>query len=65
MTIPVAETGVVNRFSKTVGALLNRIEAAKTEIRSLAAQRDALLPSLVSGEVAITHIERWVSSNED
>jgi len=51
VTIPVAETGVVNWFSKTVGALLNRIEAAKTETRSLAAQRDALLPSLVSGSV--------------
>ena len=53
LTIPVAETDVVNCFSKTVGAILDKIESAKNESRSLAAQRDALLPGLVSGEVGI------------
>ena len=36
-----------------VAPILNRMEANKSEARTLATQRDALLPKLVSGEVAL------------
>ncbi len=51
VAIPVVETGVVSWFSKTVGAILDKIESAKTESRSLTSHRDALLPRLMSGDV--------------
>ena len=54
--IPVAKPGVVNWFSKTVGAILDKIESAKTESLSLAAQRDTLLPGLVSGEIQVVDL---------
>ena len=53
VAIPVVETSVVNWFSQTVGAILDKTESAKVESRSLAAQRDALLPRLVSGQVGV------------
>ena len=56
VVIPVAKTGVVNWFSKTVGVILDKIESAKTESRSLAAHRDALLPGLVSGEMQVVDL---------
>ena len=51
VVIPIAETGVLDWFSWTVGAILDKTESAKIESRVLATQRDALLPRLVSGEL--------------
>ena len=48
---PTAETGVLDWFSTTVGPILDKMESAKQESRALAAQREALLPKLVSGKV--------------
>ena len=48
VTTPVAETDLMNWFSRTVGSLLDKIEANKAESKSLAAQREALLPVLIS-----------------
>ena len=56
VVIPFADTKLLVRFSKTVGPILDKIESAKIVSRSLAAQRDALLPKLVSGEVGSNSI---------
>ena len=53
IAIPTAETSVLDWFSKTVGTILDKMESAKTESRSLVAKRDALLPKLVSGELRV------------
>ena len=53
VAIPTAENSVLDWFSKTVGAFLDKMESAKTESCSLAAQRDALLPKLFSGELRV------------
>ena len=53
VAIPVADAAVLDCFSRTVGPTLDKVESIKSEARSLAAQRDALLPGLVSGEVAM------------
>ena len=53
VAIPGADAEVLGWFSKLVGSILDKIEAIKIETRSLAAQRDALLPGLVSGEVGV------------
>ncbi len=42
---------VIRAFETALGPLMNRILGNMTESRTLAAQRDALLPGLVSGEV--------------
>ena len=53
VTIPVAETDLMNCFSRTVGPLIDKMEANKVESRSLAAQREALLPVLISGAMTL------------
>ena len=57
--------GCLQRYDEIAGPLVRQVIAKRAESDALAAQRDALLPRLVSGEVAITYIERWLSSNED
>ena len=53
IAIPADESKVLDRFSEIVGTILDKMESAKQETRSLAVQRDALLPKLVSGEVRL------------
>ena len=53
VVIPIAGSDVLDCFSMTVGPILAKIESTKTESRSLAAHRDALLSGLVSGEVGV------------
>ena len=55
VAVPTAGASMLDWFSKTVGTILDKMESAKTESRSLAAQRDALLPKLVSGELLTQH----------
>ena len=55
----------VAAFHRIGQDLDNRIRSNVAESRALTTQRDALLPGLISREVAITHTERWLSSNED
>ncbi len=43
----------LQRFEETAGSLLQQMIAKRTESDALAAQRDALLPRLVSGEVGV------------
>ena len=51
IAIPARHSAPVLSFSVVAGRILDRMEAIKTELRSLAAQRDALLPKLISGEL--------------
>ncbi len=53
VAIPTADANVLDCFSNIVGSILDKMEATKTESRALAAQRDVLLPKLVSGEVRV------------
>ena len=54
--MPTAETKVLDWFSTIVGTILDKMESAKAESRTLAIQRDALLPKLVSGEMQISEM---------
>ena len=55
VVVPVADTEVLARFSKAASSILDKMESTKKEARSLAAQRDELLPWLVSGEMRVGH----------
>lgn len=49
--ITVPDGGVIYRFSRVAGALLEKIASNERESRTLAALRDAVLPKLISGEL--------------
>ncbi|MDE2903679.1 MAG: restriction endonuclease subunit S [Chloroflexota bacterium] len=51
VSTPASVTKHLGWFSGAVGSILDRIESIATESSLLAAQRDALLPRLVSGQV--------------
>ena len=53
VTIPAADTGILDKFSTTAGSILYKMGSNNTESRALAAQRDALLPGLVSGDLEV------------
>ncbi len=43
----------IKEFDLMVGTMINKIEANQTQIRTLTAMRDSLLPKLMSGEVRV------------
>ncbi|MDH2909467.1 MAG: restriction endonuclease subunit S [Candidatus Eremiobacteraeota bacterium] len=51
---------VVEAFTKIVDPLLKRIAFVRSESRTLAALRDALLPKLISGEIRVSDADRIV-----
>ena len=53
VAVPAAETEVLDWFSKTVGPVIDKMEANKKESKYLAAQRETLLPNLVSGTLKL------------
>ena len=53
---------VSKAFTGLVEPCVNRIVSAIHESHSLAAQRDALLPRLVSGAVGVNGVSRWTST---
>ncbi|MDD9995328.1 MAG: restriction endonuclease subunit S [Dehalococcoidia bacterium] len=53
VVLPAVEADLLDWFSGTVSPVLDRVESNKRESRFLAAQRDVLLPRLVSGEVRV------------
>ena len=53
---------VSRAFTGLVEPCVNRIVSAIHESHSLAAQRDALLPRLVSGAVGVNGVSRWTST---
>ncbi len=50
---PIVDDKAIRAFSSTVGPLLAKMEIARQVASVLAAQRDGLLPRLVSGEVSL------------
>ena len=56
MPIEIPPKNLLERFDKTVAEFYNKINSNQTQIRTLTALRDTLLPKLMSGEVRIaTH----------
>ena len=53
VAIPTVDNDILDWFPIAAGPILDKMESNKTESRSLAAQRDALLPRLVSGELGV------------
>ena len=60
--ISIAGEAVMNAFGRQVRSLHQRIVANERDARSLATQRDALLPKLVSGEVRIRGAKNQVGA---
>ena len=58
VSMPTTGDDILNWFSMSVGSILDRMESTKAEQRSLAVQRDALLPRLVSGKLRVAGNER-------
>ena len=58
VSMPKTGDDILNWFSMSVGSILDRMESTKAEQRSLAVQRDALLPRLVSGKLRVAGNER-------
>ena len=54
--LPVPTEDAHDAFVSTVQPLFRRIEANREEMDTLTAQRDALLPGLVSGRVSVTSV---------
>ena len=54
--LPIPHEGVLEAFASAVQPLFRRMEANRKETNMLSAQRDCLLPGLVSGSVPITTI---------
>ena len=57
--LPFPPADVWATFSLLVSPMFADIEITRKESHSLAAQRDALLPGLVSGEVRVGRLEEW------
>ena len=51
--MPIGQDNVLASFSRTVAPIIDEIESHQKDSRSLTAQRDALLPRLVSGELRV------------
>ena len=56
LVMPDTQPLVLDMFSAKVGALLDKIEVAKQESQALAAQLEAPLPQLVSGQISVSHL---------
>ena len=58
IAIPVGDTNLLNEFSGMAGPLFERMDVLKQEATVLAAQRDRLLPELMSGELRVQQPQR-------
>lgn len=58
IVLPAAK--VLSNFNLTVGPMFERIVSNERESRTLAALRDTLLPTVISGELRIEDTERFV-----
>lgn len=47
-------------FERRLGVVDSRIEATVQETLTLSALRDTLLPKLISGEVRVKHVEKFI-----
>ncbi len=53
VVMPSVDDDLLNCFSRAVAPILDKMESNKTESRTLVAQRDGLLPKLVSGALRV------------
>jgi type I restriction enzyme S subunit len=58
--IPLPAAKLASAFNDKVEPVLDRVLLVKSESRTLAALRDALLPKLISGELRVPDVERIV-----
>ena len=56
----IADTAVLEQFSRIAGSMYKRIDKNKEESYTLAALRDVLLPKLISGELRVADIECFI-----
>ena len=59
VAVPTGDMNILDWFSITVGSILDKMESSKAQSRSLAHQRDALLPKLVAGEARVGAATSW------
>jgi len=52
----------VSRYEMTVGPLDGRVGINEKESQTLAAQRDALLPKLISGDIRVKDGEEYLEA---
>ena len=62
--LPSPPVGVWSEFSALISPLFAKVEVNRRESLALAAQRDTLLPGLVSGEVGVTMINAHVGGSD-
>lgn len=60
--VPLPPPASMEAFSRLTRPLLGRLAANERESRTLATLRDALLPKLVSGELAVGKAERYIAN---
>ena len=59
--ICIPERAIMSAFDRQVRPYYSRIVSNEREIRALAAQRDALLPGLISGELRVKSIDHGIA----
>ena len=64
LIVVVPDSSAMDTFDRRVRLLYERIVSNERETSSLAAQRDALLPKLVSGEIRVGHPESIIKAVE-
>lgn len=57
LPVLIPECGVLERFEKVVRPIFDSLTAFYFQQRALAAQRDALLPRLISGKLRVDHLD--------
>lgn len=60
MKILIASKKCIEIFNKTTNSIFNKILLNDIQSENLAAIRDTLLPKLLSGEIRIKDVERFV-----
>ena len=62
IVVPGVGTDLLGYLSTFVAPMLNAMEANKSKTRTLAAQREALLPKLVSGELQVRDVAAFMEN---
>ena len=62
--VVVAGAGVARKFSMAVSPLMEKRAANESQSHTLTALRDTLLPRLISGELRIQNVERFLERHD-
>ena len=60
MHVAVPPPTAVEVFENSISPIMDRIRQGIVESRTLAALRDALLPKLISGELRVVDVDRFL-----